>query len=72
MRALAKRLGISPTTVQKWRNRLTTADAKMGPKEARSTVLTPEEEAIVVVFRRYALLPLDDCLPTASSRPSRT
>ena len=34
----------------------------MGPKEARSTVLTPEEEAVVVAFRRHTLLPLDDCL----------
>ncbi len=34
----------------------------MGPKEVRSTVLTPEEEAIIVAFRRHALLPLDDCL----------
>ncbi len=34
----------------------------MGPKEARSTVLSPEEEAIVVAFRRHTLLPLDDCL----------
>ena len=62
VRALAKRYGVSPTTVQKWRQRSTTADAKMGPKEARSTVLTPEEEAIVVAFRRHTLLPLDDCL----------
>ena len=62
VRALARRFGVSPTTVQKWRKRSTTADAKMGPKEARSTVLTPEEEAIVVAFRRHTLLPLDDCL----------
>lgn len=34
----------------------------MAPKEPRSTVLTPEEEAIVVAFRRHTLLPLDDCL----------
>ena len=34
----------------------------MGPKEPRSTVLTREEEAIVVAFRRHTLLPLDDCL----------
>jgi hypothetical protein len=34
----------------------------MGPKEGRSTVLTPKEEAIIVVFRRHTLLPLDDCL----------
>ena len=30
--------------------------------EARSTVLPIEDEAIVVAFRRYTLLPLDDCL----------
>ena len=40
VRAAAKRFGISPTTVQKWRGRRTTADARMGPKEPRSTVLT--------------------------------
>jgi hypothetical protein len=34
----------------------------MGPKEVRSTVLTPEEEAAVVAFRKFTLLPLDDCL----------
>src|SRR5215207_5099696 len=62
VRALAKRFGISPTTVQKWRKRTATADAKMGPTEPRSTVLTAEEEAIIVAFRRHTLLPLDDCL----------
>jgi transposase InsO family protein len=62
VRAAARRYGVSATTVQKWRRRSTTADAKMGPKQARSTVLTPEEEAIVVAFRRHTLLPLDDCL----------
>jgi transposase InsO family protein len=62
VRAAAKRFGISPTTVQKWRKRQTTADARMGPMEPRSTVLTVEEEAIVVAFRRHTLLPLDDCL----------
>src|SRR3954447_3863000 len=34
----------------------------MGAKEPRSTVLTPEEEAIIVALRRHTLLPLDDCL----------
>ncbi|MEE7470475.1 hypothetical protein MPAR162_00790 [Methylorubrum populi] len=48
VRSLAKRYGVSPTTVQKWRKRTSTADARMGPKEPRSTVLTVEEEAIVV------------------------
>ena len=62
VRAAAKRYGVSPTTIQKWRARQTTIDARMGPKEVRSTVLTPEEEAIVVAFRQHTLLPLDDCL----------
>src|SRR4028119_1455340 len=62
VRALARRHGVSPTTVQKWRKRQTAADLAMGPKEARSTALTPEQEAAVVAFRRHTLLPLDDCL----------
>ena len=63
VRALAKRYGVSPTTIQKWRKRSTTVDARgPGPKEPRSTVLTPEEEAVAVAFRRHTLLPLDDCL----------
>ncbi len=62
VRALARRYGVSPTTVQKWRGRKTTTDARMGPKEARSTVLSREDEAIIVAFRRHTLLPFDDCL----------
>jgi hypothetical protein len=34
----------------------------MGPKEPHSTVLTAEEEALAVAFRKHTLLPLDDCL----------
>src|SRR5215210_6571525 len=62
VRALARRYGVSPTTVQKWRKRQTVADQPMGPKQPRSTVLTVEEEAIIVAVRRHTLLPLDDCL----------
>src|SRR5215212_4632567 len=62
VRALAKRYGISPTTVQKWRKRTTVADERMGPKQVRSTVLSLEEEAVIIAFRRHTLLPLDDCL----------
>jgi transposase InsO family protein len=59
---LAQRHGINPKTVAKWRKRTHVTDACMGPKEVRSTVLTPEQEAAVVAFRRFTLLPLDDCL----------
>jgi hypothetical protein len=61
-RALAARYGLNPKTVAKWRKRTTTADAPMGPKTPKSTVLTPAEEAIVVAFRQKTLLPLDDVL----------
>jgi hypothetical protein len=44
-RALAARYGLNPKTVDKWRKRTTTADAPMGPRAPKSTVLTPAEEA---------------------------
>jgi len=62
VRALARCYGVSLTTIQNWRQRTMTADAPMGPQEVRSMVLTSEEEAIIVAFRRHTLLPLDDCL----------
>jgi predicted transposase YbfD/YdcC len=62
LRTLAKRYGINQKTVGKWKNRTSVADLPTGPKEARSTVLSIEEEAVIVAFRRYTLLPLDDCL----------
>jgi hypothetical protein len=60
--ALARRYDITPATVTKWKTRKFVHDAKMGPKPPPSTVLTPEEEAMVVAFRKHTLLPLDDCL----------
>ena len=62
LRTLAKRHGINPKTVAKWRKRSFVADLPTGPKQPSSTVLSIEEEAIVVAFRRHTLLPLDDCL----------
>ena len=62
LRALARRYGINQKTVAKWKKRSSVADLPTGPKEPRSTVLSLEEEAIIVAFRRHTLLPLDDCL----------
>jgi transposase InsO family protein len=62
LRALAKRYGINQKTVAKWKKRSSVADLRTGPKEPRSTVLSAEEEAIIIAFRRHTLLPLDDCL----------
>ncbi len=62
LRALAKRYGINPKTVAKWRKRTSAADLPTGPRAPLSTVLSAQDEAIVVAFRRHTLLPLDDCL----------
>ena len=62
--ALAERFGINAKTVLKWRKRASVEDSRMGPKEARSTVLTPLEEAAIIAFRQKTLLPLDDVLFT--------
>ena len=62
LRVLARRHGINPKTVAKWKRRTSVQDKRTGPKQPRSTVLTIDEEAVVVAFRRHTLLPLDDCL----------
>jgi hypothetical protein len=61
-RALAERCGVNPKTVAKWKARSSVSDRPTGPKQPRSTVLSAEEEAVVVAFRRHILSPLDDCL----------
>jgi transposase InsO family protein len=62
LRQLARRYGINPKTARKWKARSSVGDLRTGPKEPRSTILSIDEEAIVVAFRRHTLLPLDDCL----------
>ena len=60
LRTLAKRHGINPKTVAKWRKRSFVADLPTGSETAELNRAV--EEAIVVAFRRHTLLPLDDCL----------
>ena len=62
LQALSERYGINPKTVAKWRRRTSLEDRPMGPKVPRSTVLSVDEETLVIEFRRRTLLPLDDCL----------
>jgi transposase InsO family protein len=71
-RALAARHGLNPKTVAKWRGRAGTADAPMGPRRPRSTVLTEAEEAIVVEFRRRTLDDVLGCLREAIPKLSRS
>lgn len=59
---LAEKYDLNPKTVMKWRRRQSVEDLPMGPQDARSTVLSAEQEALCVAFRKHTLLPLDDCL----------
>ena len=62
LRALSRRYNINQKTAAKWKRRNSVADRPTGPKEPRSTVLSLDEEAVIVAFRQHTLLPLDDCL----------
>src|ERR1700720_4208555 len=64
LRALAKRYGINQKTVAKWKQRETVAVLPIGPKETKSTVLSIEEEAIIVAIR----LPCWRCSPNGFTR----
>ncbi len=59
---LSRTYGLNPKTVLKWKKRTCIQDRKTGPKQPHSTVLSIEEEAVIVAFRRHTLLALDDCL----------
>ena len=52
---LAKRYGINPKTVAKWRKRYSVVDIPTGPTSPKSTVLTIEEEAIIVAYLQQNL-----------------
>src|SRR5262245_12283582 len=68
LRGLAKRYGINQKTVAKWKQRETVADLPTGPKRATSTLLSIEEEAIIVAFRRHTARRLP--LRTAADHPT--
>jgi transposase len=70
---LAKRYHLNAKTLAKWRKRITVEDAPMEPRQPRSTVLTAEQETMIVAFRQRTLLALDDCLyPLQASIPNLT
>ncbi len=55
LRTLAKRYGVNQKTVAQWKKRSTVSDCPTGPNTPHSTVLTSEEEAIIVAFRKHKL-----------------
>ena len=59
---MAERYNLNPKTVRKWKFAGRIHDLPTGPRNPRSTVLTEEQEAAIVAFRKLTLLPLDDCL----------
>src|SRR5215204_1593261 len=65
---LARRYGVDPKTVRKWRRRGGVEDEPMGPRRRRSSTLSELEEAAAVAFRVQTRLPLDDVF--AALRPS--
>ena len=71
LRQLAKRYGINPKTVAKWKARSSTTDQRTGPREPRSAVLSADEEAVVVAFAGIPFCrSMTACM--RSSRPSLT
>jgi hypothetical protein len=59
---LAGRYRVNRKTIAKWKARDSTFDERMGPKNPRSSVLTQNDEAIVLAFRWRTRLSLDDSL----------
>jgi hypothetical protein len=62
LKELAARYRLNQKTVANWRKRAFVYNATMVLKERRSTVLTIEQQAMVVAFRKHTPLPPDDCL----------
>ena len=57
--ALASELGVSQTTIRRWRARTTVSDRSHTPKKLMIS-LSPVEEALVCELRTHLQLPLDD------------
>ena len=56
---LALELGVSETTIRRWKNRATVSDGSHTPRRLQIS-LTPVEEELVLELRRKLALPLDD------------
>jgi hypothetical protein len=62
IRAFSERSALNSQTIMKWCNRRFVREMRpMGTKQVHSSVLSLEEEAMIVAFHQHILLPLDDC-----------
>jgi hypothetical protein len=57
---LAKRHGVNRKTIAKWKAREFIFDERMGPKKARSSLLTLHDDTIILAYRWRTRLGLDD------------
>jgi hypothetical protein len=57
---LAKRHGVNRKTIAKWKAREFIFDERLGPKKARSSLLTLHDETIILAYRWRTRLGLDD------------
>jgi hypothetical protein len=70
LRSLAKRYGVDPKTVAKWKARTSVSDCRPG---LRSRLCRLRKRPFVMGPRRYTLLPLHDCrLRLATTIPHLT
>ena len=58
---LAKRYGVNRKTIAKWKAREVTSDERMGPKSPQSTLLSQEDDVVILAYRWRTRLALNDC-----------
>jgi hypothetical protein len=58
---LAKRYRVNRKTIAKWKAHEFTSDEQMGPKNPHSSLLSPEDEAIILAYRWRTRMALNDC-----------
>lgn len=61
VRAIARRYGVSPSTVQKWRKRTDVADLRYSARIENNRHISNTILRCILLFRFQTLLPLDDC-----------
>jgi hypothetical protein len=60
--ALARRYGLNPKTIAKWKKRTWVHDLKRGPRRGAMSSLAAADEYLACSLRAYARLPLSCCL----------